>query len=323
VAEEIENTRTQNSSQMAQKQLNSGLAIEIKNTVLETREIQKETILEIEKQGELLNRLEHKLDNIEDNLKRADHLVKGIDSVSYYMFGKSYTSPPSKPPKKGNTSILSDPSKSSSPLIKIEALFKHGDDLDPCIIVFQPSQFLILNPKTEKLLKKKETQYLYNDISQITIEPKKSEYFHISFNTNKSPIQLCSAYRQILINQLYNRNLKEGYEVPVKFEKGSSGFDYKDEWIYKIQPMYSRENGKRLNDNLSSLFTTKENQVAANIIDECCDVVIKELDDIITDGINVNHTLKEQTIQVENLSIKTDNINETMKTLGVKMDKQG
>jgi len=65
------------------------LANEILDSLNETKDMQNGTMNQLAEHGDTLNRIEDKLVDIEDNLKHADHIMKGIESLPYYLFGGS------------------------------------------------------------------------------------------------------------------------------------------------------------------------------------------------------------------------------------------
>jgi len=215
----------------------------------------------------------------------------------------------------------------SPPVIEIDGLFKNGDSLDPCTIVFNAENFQIINPKTEKIFTVG-TQYSYMDVDSLTIKTR-SEYFDIAFNTKKKvPITLCTAYRQIISNQLFTRAQREGHEITVHFPHGSQKFEYKDEWIFKIPPEKRGTGSNKTAANqafqkLSSLFTDDDTKRDAEEIDKTLDAVSNVVGNIIVAGKATNNVIKQQTEQIKGLENMTDSATEKMRNLGERMDKQG
>jgi len=293
-------------------------------TVQETEAMQKETMKMLAEQGELLDRVEDKLGDIHDNLKRADHLMKGIESMSYYMFGGSTKKEVNEKREKQKKDRTIKIPEGTPPTIEIDGLYKSSDSLEPATVVFNAENFQLINPKTDKLFSTV-TQYSYYDVEVITVKTR-AEYFQINFNTKKSPIQLCSAYRQIIINQLFTRAKKGGYDITVEFEGNTPNFEYKDEWLYKIPPEKRGANSKAGNPalyKLSSLFTDEQTKKDAQDIDDTLDQVSGVVGNIITAGKATNVVIKEQTEQIKKLETTTDDATDKMKSLGVRMDKQG
>jgi len=199
------------------------------------------------------------LEGVHENLRSTDHLMKGIESASYYLFGGAIkTEVLEKPEKKKKTKF---PEEDSLPFVEIELLLKKTDikkgrSFSPCTLVFNAEHFQILNSSKDKLFLN--TKFSYLDVHTITM--KTNEFFNISFNNTKKTLKFCSAYSQIMLNQLYAHSQQDGqHEIIVDFNE-SAGFEYKDEWIYKIAP--DQRKSKKIENqeyqNLSSLFAQEE-----------------------------------------------------------------
>jgi hypothetical protein len=310
------------------KKLDVNKAKEIEQLANETEAMQNETIQQIEDQTDTINRIEGKLEDINDEMKRAVHLMKGIESLSYYMFsgGTKMKDFDDKRKKKNldRTFILPE---GSSPVIEIDALFKN-EHLQPCIVVFNAQNFEIINPKTNKLFNSG-NQYSYYDVEEITIRTR-NEHIQISFNTKKKPlIELCTAYRQIITNQFYRRAKKKGHDIKVKFQHGSYKFDYHDEWLYKL-PAVKRGTGTGMLSvsettfgRLSELFTDRLIRSDADAIDRTLDRVSDTVSNIIQKGQAMNQEITQQTERLKNLEVRTDTTVDKTRNIGVKMDIQG
>jgi hypothetical protein len=313
--------------QKVKNKLDVNKAKEVLSLVNETAEMQKETMKQLAEQGEQLDRIEDKLGDIHDNLKRADHLMKGIESMPYYLFGGSTKKEVNEKREKQKKDRTIKVPEGSPPVIEIDGLFKNGDTLDPCTIVFNAENFQIINPKTDKLFTAG-TQYSYMDVETITIKIR-NEYFDIAFNTKKkAPLTLCSAYRQIIANQLHTRALREGHDVTVHFPHGSMKFEFKDEWIFKIPPEKRGTGSGKTAANqafqkLSSLFTDDDTKRDAEEIDRTLDQVSNIVGGIIVAGKATNVVIKQQTEQIKGLETMTDSATDKMRNLGERMDKQG
>jgi hypothetical protein len=319
-----EEAAKKNQSQVVKQKLNVGLVRDVLNTVQETEAMQKATMQMITEQGELLDRVEDKLTDIHENLKRADHLMKGIESVGYYMFGGSTKKEVNEKREKQKKDRSIKVPEGTPPIIEIDALYS-ADKMNPCTLVFNAENFQIINPKTEKLFTTA-SQYSYFDVELVSIKTR-NEYFEISFNTKKSPVLLVSAYRQIITNQLSTRAKQAGYDITVEFQHGSLKFDYQDEWIYKIPPeKRGTGTGKTANQvfaKLSSLFTDEQTKKDAQEIDDTLDKVSDVVSNIIVAGKATNQVIIKQTEQIKNLETMTDSATDKMRGLGERMDKQG
>jgi len=176
--------------------------------------------------------------------------------------------------------------------------------LSPCTLTFNVEHFQILNSSKDKLFSN--TQFSYQDVHTITM--KTNEFFNISFNDTKKTLKLCSAYPQIILNQLYTHAQRDGqHEIIVDF-KESTKFEYKDEWIYKIAPdkRISKKIENQEFQNLSSLFAQEETRNNAEEIDKTLDEVSGVLRNITMDGIATNEIIKQQKCKLKNVEEMTD-----------------
>jgi len=296
------------------KKLDLNLVNEVLALVHETKSMQNETNSQLLEQEDLLNRIEVKLEDVQENLKRADHIMKGIESMPYYLFGGSTKKEVKEKHVEKKKKDVTKLPEGSTPLIEIEALFKNGGSLSPCTIVFNSETFQIINPKKDKLFTS-ETQYSYTDVDTIT--KKTNEHFDITFNTKKkSPITLCSAYFQIVLNQLYTRAQREGHEITFNLQESNSQFEYKEDWIFKLTP--GKTDTSQAFQKLSSLFTDEERKRDAEETDKKLDQVSDLLRNIITDGKETNEFIKQQTEKTKKLEDMTNC--DKMRTIGERMD---
>jgi hypothetical protein len=140
-------------------------------------------------------------------------------------------------------------------------------------------------------------------------------------------VTLVSAYRQIIINQLFTRAKQSGYDITVEFQHGSQKFDFQDEWLYKIPPEKrgtgTGKTGNQAFAKLSSLFTDEQTKKDAQEIDDTLDKVSDVVSNIIVAGKATNVVIKQQTEQIKHLENMTDSATDQMKGLGKRMDKQG
>jgi len=284
---------------------------------------------QLQEQAEALDRIEGKLEGINDNLKRADHLMKGIESLPYYLFGGSTK----KEVKEGREKQLKDRTikvpEGTPPVIEVEVLYKGKDSLDPCVIVFEVDKFRILNPKNDKPIASG-TVYGYVDIDSILIRSR-HEYMDIKFNTKKKePVRLCSSYIQIITNQLFTRTTKVGHDITIEFEPSSAinRFEYQDEWIYKLPPAKrGTGQGKGLVgaanfSKLSNLVTDEEQKRDLNEVDDTLDKVSSIVGGIIDKGHATNKEIVRQTEQIIKMEGMTDEARGRMNNLNERMDKQ-
>lgn len=91
--------QAQNNQQMQMQKpaVNTALADSLLSLALDTDMTQNSVMDTVARQGEQIDRIGQTIDTIDGKLQRADHLLKGIESYRYYMFGTFpiyVTSPP-------------------------------------------------------------------------------------------------------------------------------------------------------------------------------------------------------------------------------------
>jgi len=79
--------KKRNENQKVSKTLAVNKAKELYTLVNDIKVMQNETMDQLEEQGGTIMKIEDKLEVLDENLKRADHLMKGIESAPYYIFG--------------------------------------------------------------------------------------------------------------------------------------------------------------------------------------------------------------------------------------------
>jgi len=322
----IDRSNEQQQATQQRAKVNVDKAWELLKIVSETDDMQNQAMKQLQEQGEALDRIEDKLDNINDNLKRADHLMKGIESMPYYLFGGTTKKEVNDKREKQVKDRTIKVSEGAPPVIEVELLYKNGESLDPCLIVFDVEKFRIVNPKNDKPVSSG-TVYGYVDVDSILIRSR-NEYMDISFNTKKKDtVRLCSSFLQIITNQLFTRTSKVGNEITVVFENPTKKFEYQDEWIYKLPPRKrGTGQGKGLVGNanftkLSSLVTDEQQKKDLDEVDNTLDKVSVMVGGIIDKGRATNKEVQRQITQLQNLEGKTDEAVGRIQNLNVRMDK--
>jgi len=310
------NERQQTTQQRAK--VNVDKAQELLKIVAETDDMQNHAMKQLQEQAEALDRIEDKLEGINENLKRADHLMKGIESMPYYLFGGSTKKEVNDKREKQVKDRTIKVPEGTPPVIEVEILFK--DALDPSLIVFDFEKFKIVNPKKDKL-------YGYVDVDSILIRSR-NEYMEIKFNTKKKDtVRLYSSYFQIITNQLYTRTSKIGHEINIEFENPSKIFEYQDEWIYKLPPRKrGTGQGKGLVgtanfSKLSSLVTDEQQKKDFDIVDDALDQTNNLVGGIIDKGLATKEEIERQNGQIKKLQGMTDEATGRMQNLNGRMDK--
>jgi len=322
----IDRSNEQQQSTQQRAKVNVDKARELLKIVAETDDMQNHAMKQLQEQAEALDRIEDKLEGINENLKRADHLMKGIESMPYYLFGGSTKKEVNEKREKQVKDRTIKVAEGSPPVIEVEILYKNGDALDPSLIVFDVEKFKIVNPKNDKPVVTGAI-YGYVDVDSILIRSR-NEYMDIKFNTKKKDaIRLCSSYLQIITNQLHTRTSKIGHDITIEFENPSRKFEFQDEWIYKLPPRKrGTGQGKGLVgtanfSKLSSLVTDEQQKKDLDIVDDTLDQVSNVLGGIIDKGVATNKEIERQIGQIKKMEGMTDEAVGRMGNLNVRMDK--
>jgi hypothetical protein len=205
--------------------------------------LQNQTAETITRQGEQLNRIGTKIDGIENSLDRAHHLLRGVESCRYYVFGtqKNKNAPAREQALKNKTASAAP---GAPPAIELDILFKKQDDsVLPCIMILDTTTFSCIDPRNGKLMDKN-TQWKYDQIEQLIMRAR-HEHMDVRFKGSGPPkerrLRLMSSYLQVLTNQLWARATKAGNaSIKIEFEPLVRKFDYKDERVLIVPPS-SRE----------------------------------------------------------------------------------
>lgn len=200
-----------------------------------TRDVTTDTINKIEQQGQQLHRMEAHLDNMSTNLDQSEHLIKGMESVFYYIGNKMKKNGQTAPPvvDYGNRAMKVE--RQDLPL-DIEILCKNPDDsFTPALLRFHSLGFACVDVSTGKPLNPAYT-WPYADVQQLALRAR-HEHLDIKFtlSSNKERFRLMSSYVQLIVNELMIRK-PEANDVQVIFEPGVKRFEYGNPALSKIPP---------------------------------------------------------------------------------------
>lgn len=203
-----------------------------------TREITTDTVNRLEQQGQQLHRMEAHLDNMSSNLDQSEHLIKGMESVFYYIGNKMKKSGQNAPPvfDYGNRAMKVE---KQQPPLDIEILCKNSDDsFTPALLRFHTMGFACVDTVTGKPLNPAYT-WPYADVHSMVMRAR-HEHCDIKFtlSSGKERFRLMSSYLQLIVNELMLRK-PEGSEIHVLFEPGVKRFEYGNPALSKI-PTTSR-----------------------------------------------------------------------------------
>jgi len=305
---------------------------------LETDQMQNAALEQVVYQGEQLDRIEGHLDNMSHNLKKADHAMKGIESLGYYMFGGKNKKFSQKREQALKDRSLKLP-KERPPLFEIELLYKKVDDsLVPAMLVLEDEFFKVINPENDTLIDKG-TKYPYKDIIQILLRAR-HEHMDIRFpNGKKDPsgrLRIMSSYLQVITNQLFMRCKALGHTPHIIFEPGVRQFNYQDERVSKIPPVgrpsVAGEKGNGSQNAFVRPNTTRTADLLSDSPQETRDDMARvenQLDEVhrLAKGITakahvMNDELDRQNEQLDRLDGKVEDVTAKTKDLNKRMDKQ-
>eukprot|EP01125_Pyxidicula_operculata_P005468 TRINITY_DN193_c2_g1_i1.p1 TRINITY_DN193_c2_g1~~TRINITY_DN193_c2_g1_i1.p1 ORF type:complete len:447 (-),score=101.68 TRINITY_DN193_c2_g1_i1:243-1583(-) len=287
----------------------------------ETDNIQNDVMLRLSEQAEQIDRIENNLDNIEGNLKKANHLMKGIESLPYYLFGGSKD-------KTKRETVLKDRAlkapKGAPPIFELEVVYKFNDDsLTPSVLVLDSESFRCVNPDTDKLVEKN-SEYKYADIETVVMRAR-HEHMDIRFS-GKSRLRLMSAYLQIITNQLYSRckNIKK--DIIVDFEPGVTKFEYKDDRVCMVPP---RQRGAKVfgtkgtkTSDLLSADADEQTVKDMDYVDDKLDQISTITSGLVEKGRIIGSEVDRQNEQLARITDKADEATDKTKNLNTRIDKQ-
>jgi len=154
----------------------------ILKSVVETDTMQNHAMSMLEDQAHTLDRIDGHLDNISSNLKKADILMKGIESLPYYVFGAATKKEVLVTREKTLKERTIRVPENSPPIIEIEILYKGKDSLIPGLIALDVDKFKLVDPKNDKLLIIGAV-YSYTDLESLLLRSR-HEYMDIKIKKN-------------------------------------------------------------------------------------------------------------------------------------------
>jgi len=294
--------------------------------------LQDQTAQTLARQNEQINRIGTKLDGIENSLDRADHLLRGIESARYYVFGsqKNKNAPAREQALKSKTASAAP---GAVPPIELDILFKKQDDsVLPCILVLDATTFSCLSPVNGKLIDKN-TQWKYDQIEMLIMRAR-HEHMDVRFKGSGPPkerrLRMMSSYLQVLTNQLWSRATKAGNNIKVEFEPLVRKFDFKDDRVLIVPPS-SREaaagatsgfvrNAPKVSSMLND--SSAETQADMNYLENNLDQVHALVKGMNQRGQQMNEGLTATNAVLDGYNQRTDNYIERTQNLNGRIDHQ-
>jgi len=306
----------------------TALADSLLSLALDADMTQNQVVDTVARQGQQIDRLAASIDTVDGKLQRAEHLIRGIESYRYYMFGKQKK----KNSKKREEALAAKTNKlppNTPPTIEIDILFKRQDDsLHPAILILEADNFRCVDPVTDKLMEKN-SQYKLANIESFVM---RARHEHADFRfKGTGPVRerrcrIMSSYLQALTNQIWFRCQKIGVNVNIVFEPGVNKFEYKDSRVC-VMPQASRDgaasNAHGANaPKVSSLMSPGlDNQTKADLdyVDDALTQALQVTRDIRTKAENMNVELARQNdvlaksnSQVDSMIAHTQNMNQRL-----------
>jgi len=177
---------------------------------------------ELSYQAEVIDLIERDVENIHNNMDKANRLVRGIESV-----GGSIANALSNEKKSGRDVNFADRTLVSTRIdtpVDIQILWKlSNDDLVPAILRFTADKFVVTQtpPKSQKDL-----QYTYEQLDSVAVRARPL-HVDIRFKDKKTPrFRLMSSYVQAIVNEICIRAKPKIGTVQVNFEPGTRKFSY-------------------------------------------------------------------------------------------------
>eukprot|EP01126_Amoeba_proteus_P034923 TRINITY_DN3504_c0_g1_i16.p1 TRINITY_DN3504_c0_g1~~TRINITY_DN3504_c0_g1_i16.p1 ORF type:complete len:392 (-),score=71.26 TRINITY_DN3504_c0_g1_i16:541-1716(-) len=235
------------SSQGQQAQLNRPVvdvaAVDtLLSLALDASTTQNDAMVTIARQGEQIDRIGQKIETLEGKLQRADHLLRGIESYKYYMFGKQKGKDVQAREVSLKVQTLKLP-PNTPPTIELDVLYKKPDDsLHPAILVLEAISFKCVCLQNHRLIDKG-TEFNYEDLEAIVLRAR-HEHMDFRFKGTGNPrdrrFRVMSSYLQVIVNQVWSRCRKRNFNITVTFEPGVKKFEYKDDRVC-VMPQATRD----------------------------------------------------------------------------------
>jgi len=189
----------------------------------ETREIGIDTIEELERQAEQIDRIERGVENIHSNLDKGDRMIRGIEGLGGHFLNQVTTQKKREMPTFQERKIewaKKRPQKLDIPILEKLS----NDSLTPGILRFEDSQFSAL---TENSRAQKGKVWSYSSVKEIVI---RSRPLHLDIRFGKDRFRLASSLIQAIVNEFYFR-----VDVcSIIFETGIKKFDYGSDVIVAV-----------------------------------------------------------------------------------------
>jgi len=190
---------------------------------MQTREIGAATMNELSYQAEVIDIIERDVENIHNNLDKANRLVRGMESI-----GGSISNAFTNEKKTGRDVNFVDRtlvSKRVDMPADVIILWKlSNDSLVPALLRFTGDHVTAIDTAPKKT--EKDFQFLYESVDSLAVRARPL-HLDFRFKDKRAPrFRLMSSYIQSIVNEFTLRAKSKVGEVPVIFEPGTRKFVY-------------------------------------------------------------------------------------------------
>eukprot|EP01127_Copromyxa_protea_P003062 TRINITY_DN12936_c0_g1_i1.p1 TRINITY_DN12936_c0_g1~~TRINITY_DN12936_c0_g1_i1.p1 ORF type:complete len:464 (-),score=81.25 TRINITY_DN12936_c0_g1_i1:40-1431(-) len=318
-------------AQIQRPQVNTALADSLLSLALDTDMTQNSVMDTVARQGEQIDRIGQTLDTIDGKLQRTEHLLKGIESYRYYMFGRQKKKNNDKRQKALESRTMSLPPNTPPP-IEIDILYKKQDDsLHPAILVLEADHFKCVDPVSDKPIEK-HAMYKLSSIDAVVI---RARHEHLDFRFKGSgPVRdrrcrIMSSYLQALVNQIYVRCKRINHTINISFEPGVRKFEYLDDRVC-VMPQASRDGassnsmGATVGQKTSNLLTGADQQTRQDMdyVDGILDQALDLTRGITAKGQMMNTELDRQNQALGHYNNRVDGMIQHSQGINQRLDHQ-
>lgn len=285
---------------------------------METREIGGATMNELSYQAEVIDLIERDVENIHNNLDKANRLVRGIESV-----GGSVANAFSGDKHSGRDVHFKDRTLVSSRIempVDISILWKlSNDDLVPAIIRFTGDKVSIIQQGPKKT--EKDQHYAYESMESLWVRARPL-HVDVRFRDKKiNRFRFMSSYVQSVVNEFCLRAKPKIGEVSVIFEPGTRKFSYGNASIplpsestgqgERKGNMFRRDNGPAA---LPGVFKTASDDVKKGVLQQEEDLA--SISDVLGDlhgmALTMGGEIVRQTEQLDRVTVRVDLANDRL-----------
>jgi GRAM domain len=228
-------------------QVDTDTSAQALRTALEAREMGVDTLHELSRQAEVIDRIEHDVQNIHANLDKGDRVLRGLETFGGGMKNVFTRDNTHKNNPVFNRLERTLHLKARVPeVIDVNILLKHDDDsLSPAVLRFHPDTFEVVDAASSKPIKA--MNWTFKEIDQIVLRARPL-HIDVRYNNEKPRFRMMTAFCQPITNELFLRAIDAAHMPQVVFEPNVTPFDYGS---YKLSLMPTSKKDRRAADNQS------------------------------------------------------------------------